>query len=336
MVLLAMGLAGCRSQPEVINLSGEAMGTSYNIVVLDRDGSLEPAAVQAAVESTIDTVNAQMSNWDPDSEISQFNETQSTDPIEISDDLAEVMAIANEVHELSEGQFDVTLGPLIELWGFGARNAESPVPADAAIAAAMEVTGQLEVLSFGDAPTTMAKAFPDTNVFLAAIAKGYGVDQIGATLEGLGVEDYLVEIGGDLVTSGNNPDGRPWRIGIERPDPSSESIEQLVEISGLGMATSGDYRNFFEEDGVRYSHIIDAQTGRPITHNTASVTVLAEDAARADAWATALLVLGAERGLEISENLDLAVFFIVRDTNSEEIAFSTLASSAFQELQAEE
>lgn len=326
-------LAACESEPAVLQLNGETMGTTYSIVALDQKDRLEPEDVKAAVEATLAAVNAAMSNWDPRSEVSRFNASKSTEPIEISAELAKVLAAAYEVHENSLGRFDVTLGPLIELWGFGARRPDSPVPSDDAIAEALAAVGQDRVLSLDRNPFTLTKQRPDTTVYLAAIAKGYGVDEVAATLQNLGLMDYMVEIGGDLVTAGTNPQGLRWRIGVERPDSGSRRVERIVDLTGLGMATSGDYRNYFEEDGGRYSHIIDAKTGRPVTHDTASVTVIAETAMMADAWATALLALGRERGLEISERLNLATLFIARNISSDSGGFVTTASSRFKELQ---
>jgi thiamine biosynthesis lipoprotein len=274
-----------------------------------------------------------MSNWDPNSEISRFNAARSTEPVDLSPELAEVMQAAMEVHNASRGQFDVTLGPLIELWGFGARTPQSPIPSDEAIEAALKLVGQSKVLTLTTEPPTLSKARPETSVYLAAIAKGYGIDQVAATLEDLGLEDFMVEIGGDLYASGNNPDGESWRIGIERPDAAARVVEQIVQLSDLGMATSGDYRNYFEADGVRYSHIIDAETGRPITHKTASVTVLAESAMLADAWATAFLALGQQRGMQLAEDSGLAVFFIVRDESAGETGFVTAATPQFEAVQ---
>ena len=163
---------------------------------------------------------------------------------------------------------------------------------------------------------------------LSAIAKGYGVDAIAKEIAALGVENYLVEIGGDLVTRGTNAQGDVWRIGIERPDADAGTVEQIVSVPDLGLATSGDYRNYFEQDGVRYSHIIDATSGKPIAHATASVTVLAENAMLADGWATALLALGSDEALRIAEAENLAVFAIDRADGS----FVTVASPAFQDL----
>jgi thiamine biosynthesis lipoprotein len=144
----------------------------------------------------------------------------------------------------------------------------------------------------------------------------------------------MVEIGGDLYAAGMNPDGQPWQIGVETPDALRRGVQRVVSVSGYGMATSGDYRNYFEQDGIRYSHIIDAGTGRPVTHTTASVTVLAENAMLADGWATAMLALGKERGLAVAEELGLAVLFIERDQSAEALQFISAASARFTELQA--
>ncbi|MEP2718525.1 FAD:protein FMN transferase [Pseudophaeobacter sp.] len=336
LVAFAFLLAACKSDPVTLTFSGETMGTTYNIVAIDKTADLSPDELQAAVTAELAKVNSQMSNWDPTSEISQFNKSPSTDPVEISPELASVMAAADEIHAKSEGLFDVTLGPLIEIWGFGARTAESPVPADAAISAALEMVGQAKILTLSADPRTLKKDLPETSVYLAAIAKGYGVDQVATVLAEAGISDYMVEIGGDLVTAGLNPNGEAWRIGIERPDAASQTIEEIVDVSGLGMATSGDYRNYFEQDGIRYSHIIDGTTGRPITHGTASVTVLAADAMMADGWATALLALGQERGLKIAEAEGLAVLFIARQPDSGETGFETTVSTQFAKLQAKQ
>lgn len=324
-------VSGCLfdEEPEVVRLSGETMGTTFNITAIGTD--VNETALGAAVEETLADVNAKMSNWDPNSEVSTFSASTSTDPTEISEEFALVIDAANDVHEKSGGTFDVTLGPLIELWGFGPRKPEDPVPSDAEIQAALDSVGQDRLLALDSENGTLAKSDAGVGINLSAIAKGYGIDAVAATLRDAGIENYMVEIGGDLVTMGQNDKGEAWRIGIEKPEAGAQNLQLVVQLDDLGMATSGDYKNFFEQDGVRYSHIIDPTTGRPITHRTTSVTVLAENAMMADAWATAMLALGQEKGLELAEEHKLAVYFISRDVTGGDDAYITVHSTAFKD-----
>ncbi|MEX0303960.1 MAG: FAD:protein FMN transferase [Leisingera sp.] len=325
-------VSGCwfGSEPEEVRLSGQTMGTTYNVIVIGED--LDQAELSEAVEGTLAAVNAKMSNWDPASEVSTFSAARSTAPVRVSPEFAQVLAAANDVHEKTGGKFDVTLGPLIELWGFGPRKPEDPVPSDAAIAKALESVGQAKLLTLDAAAGTLKKSAPETGINLSAIAKGYGVDAVAGTLRGFGIENYMVEIGGDLVTMGENAKGAPWRIGIEKPDAAAQTVQLIVPVSNYGLATSGDYRNYFEYAGARYSHILDPVAGRPVTHSTTSVTVIAENAMLADAWATAMLVLGSENGLKLAEEHKLAVFFIDRDVQAGEDAYMTSQSGAFEAL----
>ncbi|WP_170552155.1 FAD:protein FMN transferase [Ruegeria atlantica] len=324
-------LSGCLfdKEPEVVRLSGETMGTTFNITAIGQD--LDENALAVAVEETLADVNAKMSNWDPNSEVSTFSAATSTEPVQVSAEFAQVMAAANDVHEKTGGTFDVTLGPLIELWGFGPRKPEDPVPSDVEILKALNGVGQGRLLTLDAEAGTLTKSEPGVGINLSAIAKGYGIDAVAKTLRDAGIEDYLVEIGGDLVTMGQNDKGEAWRIGIEKPQAGAQTYQLIVSVSDLGMASSGDYKNFFEQDGVRYSHIIDPTTGRPITHRTTSVTVLAENAMMADAWATAMLALGQEKGLELAEEHKLAVYFISRDVTGGEDAYITVHSTAFKD-----
>jgi thiamine biosynthesis lipoprotein len=325
-------LAGPAAAAETIRLSGETMGTTYHVTVADAPGEATGETLGAAIEAVLAEVNGKLSNWDPDSEVSRFNASASTDPVPVSPAFAAVMRAAEAAHTLSGGKFDVTLAPLIELWGFGPRQPDDPVPSDAAIAAALMSVGQTEKLALAEDGATLTKSAPGVTVNLSAVAKGYGIDQVAAALEAQGAARYLVEIGGDLVARGTNDRDAPWSIGIERPDARGGSVETVVPVRDMGLATSGDYRNYFEVDGVRYSHIIDPTSGRPITHGTAAVSVLAEDATTADALATALLVVGADEGLAIAEREGLAAYFVVRDGDG----FASAASSAFENLVASE
>lgn len=326
---MTVALAACKPDANILKISGYTMGTTYNVVAIDKNRRVDDAEARAKIDAALLNVNQQMSNWDNTSEISRFNAQTTTDSVALSPELARLMHAAEQVHKASEGRFDTTMGPLIELWGFGKDGAKS-VPTDAQIAQALARSGHADTLIVGE--TTMQKTQPHTQVYLAAIAKGYGADQVGLALESLGLTDYMVEIGGDLYAKGTNAEGVPWQIGIEKPAALSGGLIDVVGVSGMGMASSGDYRNYFEQDGKRFSHIIDPVTGRPITHRTASATVLAENGMLADAWATAMLTLGREKGLMIAEAQNLAVLFIERDTSSPDLVFKPTASSRFTAL----
>lgn len=329
-LLLLSAVAGCGSTPRTLTLRGEAMGTQFSIVAAHVPGRIDEAALRAAIDDTLTRIDTHLSNWNPDSEISRFNASRGAAAMVMSTELADVMAVAREVHAASGGYFDVTLGPLIDAWGFGSAAAVvRDVPADAEIARAAALVGQNRMLSFADDPPVMAKRRPEVIVSLAALAKGYGIDALAASLRRLGIDDFMVEIGGDLYASGRHPSGRPWRIGVERPGDPRRSVLMPLTVSGAGVATSGDYRQYFERDGVRYSHILDPTTGRPITHDTASVTVLAPTAVAADAWATALMAMGAADGLALAERLSLAALFVQRDAAAPG-GFSSSASTALE------
>ena len=322
LVMTAATLAACKLEDEVLRFSGLTMGTQYNVVVVPAGQRLDRDAIGTAIEAALADVNAEMSNWSASSEISAVN-AAGTESVALSPALAGVLEAANAVHLASDGRFDVTVGPLIDLWGFGAGTAQPHVPSDADITAALARTGQSRVMTLDNG--ALQKSLPEAEIYLSAIGKGHGVDRVADAIRAFGVTDFMVEIGGDLYAAGRNPAGTPWQIGIESPVAGDRALHQVADVSNLGMATSGDYRNFFEADGARYSHIIDPATGRPILHNTVSATVLTENAMLADAWATAMLVLGRERGLEIAEAEGLAVAFIEREADG----FVTTQSSSY-------
>lgn len=331
-MVMPLALAACKTGWSVLELSGLTFGTGYNIVAVDHTKSVKKAELQTAVERAMAEVNVQMSNWDASSEISRFNAAAKGESLTVSKELAEVMAAASEVNAASEGRFDVTVGALIDLWGFGSKAGAGALPSDEAVAEALACCGQTEALALDG--NTLTKTKDGAEVYLSAIGKGFGVDHVARALASFGIKDYMVEIGGDLVTAGLNPEGQPWQIGIETPQSFDRGILQVVGLSDLGMATSGDYRNYFEADGQRFSHIIDATTGRPVTHATTSVTVLTENAMLADAWATAFLVLGTEKGLEIANARQMAVLFVDRAEGETASGFKTVASDKFLALTA--
>lgn len=332
-ILMSLSLAACKGGADILELSGSTMGTGYSVTGVDHDRQVDKAALQKVIEERLASVNAQLSNWDPASEVSRFNASNSTSPMQVSEGLAKVVQASKDVHHASEGQFDITLGPVIEAWGFGARKPGIATEPDMLVlAAAKGSAGQTDGLEVDGA--SLRKTRPDTQIYVPSVGKGYGVDQIAAVVRSFGLTDFMVEIGGDIYVAGRNADGMKWQVGIESPNALARQTFQVASVSNLGMATSGDYRNYFEHDGKRYSHIIDAHTGRPITHRTASVTVLADSTMMADAWSTALLAAGTERGLEIANQHNLAVLFIDRRSDAPNSGFVTATSNRFQALQA--
>lgn len=326
----AILVSGNAEARDSLRLSGPTMGTTYNIVAVPNGQDIDKDALQAAIDAALAKINAQMSNWDDNSEISQLNATPEGELVALSPELAGLLRSAMSVHQASEGRFDITVGPLIDAWGFGSGEAEPHVPSDDEIRDAMARSGQSRVLELSD--DGLRKTAAGVEIYLSAIGKGYGVDRVADVMRNFGLSDFMVEIGGEIYASGRNAGGTPWQIGIESPLAGDRALYSVVDVSGMGMATSGDYRNFFEVEGKRYSHIIDPATGRPILHQTVSTTVLADDAMTADAWATAMLVLGRERGLKIADEQGLAVMFIERDPDQ---GFVATASRRFTELQPE-
>lgn len=338
-IVLAVFCAGCAPQNSVHELRGQAWGTTYQIKIVAGEDDFDEAAVRSALSQTLTAVDTQLSNWNDRSEVSRFNALSSGIAAELSPQFNDLMRIANRVHTDSDGYFDITLAPVIELWGFGSSNGEGPqnrsAPSDEAIAAAMKTVGQKTVLEHDFEGSQLQKLDPNATVFLSALAKGAGIDAIHESLTELGYDNFLIEVGGDLIAIGNGPGGKGWQIGIEQPRVSSGQPGRVLSLSNMAMATSGDYRNYFEQAGQRFSHIIDPRSGRPISHKTASVTVLSERAVLADAWATALLAAGEERGLAIAEREDIAALFIVRSGSNAEPEFRTVRSSGFDRLRAE-
>jgi thiamine biosynthesis lipoprotein len=307
-LLVAPGCARESGHP-VLSLRGETMGTTYSIQIVASLDGLDSESLATQIDATLEQVNARMSTYRPDSELSRFNASASTDWFPVSAELAEVVRVALRVSQESSGAFDITVGPLVNLWGFGPGTARETPPTDSAIAEANSRVGWQQ-LSLREEPPALHKQHPGLYVDVSAIAKGYAVDRVAQVLENAGIQDYLVEVGGELRGHGRNGRGVPWQIAIERPDVDKRAAFRVVALQDSGMATSGDYRNFFEVDGKRYSHTIDPATGRPVVHQLASVTVLADSAMFADAWATALLVLGPERGMAVAKQLGLAAMFI--------------------------
>ena len=312
------------------------MGTTYSIKAFNNDLSASDfKALREDVESLLEDLNDQMSTYRKESEISRFNRSDSTDPFKVSPSFAEVAQVALDVGKRSDGAFDPTLDPLINLWGFGNRGRSPDLPSDEQIQLALGKTGyaNLEVL----APDRIRKKLPVLQLNLNAIAKGYAVDAVSDLLRSRGLANTLVEIGGEIYASGLGEEGRPWKVGIETPNPDSlpgESLNAVIELADKAIATSGKYRNFIlDEDGNTLSHILDPRSGRPVTHRLASVSVVANDCIFADGIATAAFVMGAEEGLVWIESMnDVEALFIVAEGDG---GFRQIASSGFAILSLE-
>lgn len=328
-----LALAGCGTSdrattPELVHVAGPTMGTTWQVKLPRLPEGTSRDELQAAIERRLERVNGQMSTYRPDSELSRFNRYEGTDWFEVSADTARVVSAAQQISHLTGGAFDVTVGPLVNLWDFGPDERDALVPSEEELAATRERIGY-EMLEVRADPPALRKSRPDLYVDLSAIAKGFGVDQVAAHLENLGIDSYYVEVGGEIRTRGTKPDETPWRIGIEAPAATrldAQAARRVLELGDWAVATSGDYRNYWEKDGQRFSHTIDPRTGRPVEHGLASVTVVSDDCMTADGWATALMVLGPENAYNLAMKQDLATLFIVR----EEEGFAERATPKFE------
>jgi thiamine biosynthesis lipoprotein len=308
-------VAACEPAPdtaELLELGGETMGTTYSVKVADLPPSLEPAELQRQIEALLEQVNAVMSTYRRDSELSCFNRARTREWFPVSGELVGVIDQAMAISEITGGAFDVTVGPLVNLFGFGPDLDIERSPTEAELDEVMQYVGY-QHLHTRQMPPEIRKDDPRVTVDLSAIAKGYGVDRIAEHLEVAGIESYLVEIGGELRGRGRHPRGTPWRIGVETPVVGERSVFEVLNLRDIGVATSGDYRNYREVDGRLLSHIIDPVTGRPVEHQAVSVTVLDASTMRADALATALLVLGPDLGYRLAQARDIAALFVVKE-----------------------
>ncbi len=309
-----------------IEIRGPTMGTTYSVRFdLGELGSDERARVSGAIEARLSEIDRLMSTYDSTSELSRFNALHTTDPVGLSAPTLAVLAVAQQVSEASGGALDVTVAPLVEVWGFGAAGEPPETPPAEVLSALWDRVGYRGLALDPDAGTVQ-KARPDLTVDLSAVAKGYAADRVSDTLAALGYTRVLVEVGGELRAGAPKADGSRWRVAIEQPDVGRRSVYRVVEVADEAVATSGDYRNVYELDGVVYAHLIDPRTGRPAQHAGASVSVVHPSGAVADAWATALAVLGPEEGLAVAEREGLTALFITRADEG----FDARATTAFR------
>lgn len=321
-------LVGCQDKPlrDHQLFEGQTMGTHYNITLVAEDGEtlqLDREQLQAEIDRELEDINRIFSTYVPDSELMRFNRAPVGEWQTLSEPLLEVLRLSLRTSEQSDGAFDVTVGPLVNLWGFGPDGEPDSVPEQAIIDSILTRVGY-RYLELNE--RDQARRAADIQVDLSAVAKGYGVDWLVSFLEQKGFANILVEIGGDLAVRGQSPRGDAWRLAIEQPSMLRSGARLVVELDGQGLVTSGEYRNYHVFEGQRYSHTIDPSTGYPVRHKLLSVTVIADTSAEADAWATAISALGEEQGMGLAEREQLPVYMIL----SEEEGFSERHSSAFE------
>ncbi len=311
MVVGLLLLAACDRPPELQRISGHSMGTTWSVQFVRPANDRQLTGLRDDIEAALETVNAQMSTYRDDSHISRFNQLSPGESITLPPEFTVVLLAALDLAEQTEGAFDPTVGPLVNLWGFGPDGIRDEAPPEEEIEATRARVGW-ERLEF-DMNTRALTQPGDAYLDLSAIAKGYAADLVADTLENRGITDYLVDMGGDMRVRGSKPENQPWRIAVERPVPGERDIHSIIEPGDKAIATSGSYRNFFRDGEQEFSHTIDPHTGYPVPQDLVSVTVLHDNAKMADGLATAITALGAEAGLEFARERDLAVLLLVRD-----------------------
>ena len=315
-LLVCLVLAGCQETPSESGISGEAQGTTYHIKLVLDATQATLTDVQSQVTSMLDDIDAKLSNYREDSEISRINQQETSDWISVSPEIAELLSIAHTVYERSNGCYDLTVKPIFDLWGFSRH--EGRVPTQDEIDAVLAHVG-MPLLELDTANLRLRKKDPKLKIDLSSIAQGYGVGLVARKIESLGVHDYLVEIGGEMIVKGRKKSWPyHWQVAIEKPNPFTREVQKVVEVrevQGTAIMTAGTYRNFFEDQGRSYSHIINPKTGRPVTHHLVSVTVMHDDPTWADAWDTALLCVGEQEAARIADAESLKVLLIYKGSD---------------------
>lgn len=324
-LVLALVLSACgpRMEPAPKVLEGRIFGTFFQVSI-GTQHDFDEAEIKAGVLSVLEEVDRQMSTYRADSVLNQVNRAPLGEPIEIPEALFYVLKRGYAMSELSGGAFDFTVGGLVNLWGFGPEGRVTTAPDEAVLQERLRNVGYRFIQLDSTARTVTRHA--DVFVDLSGIAKGYAVDAVSEYLLSVGLNNHLVNIGGDLIARGKRNPHRQWHVGIEAPNDTQQIVRHILPLQEIAMVGSGDYRNYFEEAGVRYSHTIDPTTGRPISHRLAGVNVLGANTTDIDALATVLMVLGEEQGLAFANEHDIAALFLFRADDT----FQTLASDRFE------
>lgn len=321
--LLAV-IAACSRQPQELVLSGPTMGTTYAVKVVGTPASVDSDAIRAAIEEVLATIDSEMSTYRPDSAISRFNDSNSTQWIEVPIGLARVVQAARSVSERSGGALDITINPIVLAWGFGPSGEPSVLPTDAAISALREQVGYARLEVRLD-PSALRKEHPNLSIDVNGVAPGYAVDVLAARFQKMGLMNFMIDIGGEVLARGRNARGDLWRIAVERPIDDEPTPFKIIELRDESVTTSGEYRHYFERDGHRYSHTIDPRSGQPIL-SRGSVAVVGGSSLEIDAWATALNVLGPDEGLKVADREGIAAMYVI----AQDGALAARMSAAFR------
>ena len=298
----------CEREPQLLTIQGKTMGTTYKIKYVALEDEFRD--LKQSIKLVLEEVNASMSTYKSDSEISKFNKLRSDQWVALSNDMFEVTKAAKEVYHMSSGWFDPTVGPLVNLWGFGPDGPQKK-PSEKKLVEIKSYVG-FDKVQVDLVKKMIRKTEPFTYLDYSAVAKGYGVDRLARVLDDFEISSYLVEVGGEIKVKGEKPGKQPWKIGIEAPDPNQRKVQKVVYLKDVSMATSGDYRNFFEEEGQIYSHTINPKTGKPVKHSLGGVSVFHKSCMMADAWATALMSMGPEKGYQAAEKNGIQAYFLYR------------------------
>ncbi|QHM71746.1 FAD:protein FMN transferase ApbE [Mixta intestinalis] len=328
--LLALLVTGCDRQQDNTDsgvvLQGKTMGTQWRVslagVPADR-----VAALREKIQRRLDADDHELSTWKKESVLSRFNQDRSGMPQPISSNMADIITVALRIGRLTDGAMDITIGPLVNLWGFGPDKQPPHTPSEADIAAAKALTGlqHLQVIERGEG-AFLQKDLPGLYVDLSTVGEGFATDHLARLMEEEGIANYLVSVGGAVLSRGHNAAGKAWRVAIQKPTDRENAAQALVDLQGHGISTSGSYRNYYELDGRRISHVIDPLSGRPIEHRLVSATVIATTALEADGWDTGLMVLGTDKAKALALRENLAVYLITKDKEG----FSSWMSPQFR------
>lgn len=327
-VVCFTGLVACVPQDPIQKFSGPAQGSTYNISYWSEQ-TVNAESLQQQVDAELSRIDKVMSNYRKDSVIEAFNAQTTTDSFEVGSELVELVRIAREISSQSQGCYDLTVKPLFDLWGFKADKFNQPTAEQ--ISETLTQVGMAKISEEG--PSMLSKKLPAMRIDVSSIAQGYTVRRLTAILEQAGVQNYLVEVGGELQVRGKKPEQKPWKVAIEKPLPGEQTLQKIITIQQdepLAVMTSGTYRHYFDANGKRFSHVLDARSGSPVQHQTVSTTVFIENPTYADAWSTAFLCLGSQDGKAVADRLGLKVLFI--DQHGDEL--QELASDALRQTKA--